>query len=167
MQHDYLHNIKELSPLFEGADYTDSKTIEGNVDLRQFLVGLISFTPGWVKLLYAIRAAFVRLLGLRQEHFTCRLVSPEEISFTPGDSLGFFTVTHGKDNEHIAAVAKDKHLDAHIVVAAAPLPQGGNRFYVGTIVHYNNWSGPLYFNIIRPFHHLVMRRMMLAGIRRQ
>ncbi|MCP4630164.1 MAG: DUF2867 domain-containing protein [bacterium] len=33
-----------------------------------------------------------------------------------------------------------------------------NRFYVITVVHYKHWTGPVYFNLIRPFHHLVVSR---------
>ncbi|WP_422698682.1 DUF2867 domain-containing protein [Desulfosarcina cetonica] len=34
-------------------------------------------------------------------------------------------------------------------------------------MRYRNWTGPVYFNLIRPFHHLVVREMMKAGARRQ
>ncbi|MGE6761631.1 DUF2867 domain-containing protein [Corallococcus interemptor] len=29
--------------------------------------------------------------------------------------------------------------------------------------HYRNWAGPVYFNVIRPFHHLVVARMARHG----
>ena len=32
-----------------------------------------------------------------------------------------------------------------------------------TVVHYKHWTGPVYFNVIRPFHHLVVRQMARAG----
>lgn len=28
-----------------------------------------------------------------------------------------------------------------------------------TTVYYKHWTGPVYFNLIRPFHHLVVSRM--------
>jgi hypothetical protein len=37
------------------------------------------------------------------------------------------------------------------------------RFHVVTIVHYNNLAGPVYFNVIRPFHHLVVKQMARRG----
>ncbi|MCP5103876.1 MAG: DUF2867 domain-containing protein, partial [bacterium] len=37
--------------------------------------------------------------------------------------------------------------------------------HVVTIVHYKHWTGPVYFNLIRPFHHLVIRRMMKAALK--
>ncbi|MEV4094105.1 DUF2867 domain-containing protein [Streptosporangium saharense] len=33
--------------------------------------------------------------------------------------------------------------------------------YVAVVVHYHRWTGPVYFTVIRPFHHLVAR----AGVR--
>ncbi len=143
----------------------DIKTIEGEVDLRHFLAGLFNYSPGWLKFLYTIRAGFVRLFGMRQEENQFSDISPEDISFTPGEPCAFFTVTHGKDNEYLAAKIQDKHLDAHLLIAAVPLPSGGNRFHVGTIVHYNHWTGPVYFTVIKPFHHLVVRLMMRAGVK--
>jgi len=32
-------------------------------------------------------------------------------------------------------------------------------------VHYKNWAGPAYFNLIRPFHHLRVWRMTRMGLR--
>jgi len=45
------------------------------------------------------------------------------------------------------------------------LADGRKRFHIGTAVHYHNWAGPVYFNVIRPFHHIVVSQMMKAGIR--
>ncbi|UCD31297.1 MAG: DUF2867 domain-containing protein [Desulfobacterales bacterium] len=39
-----------------------------------------------------------------------------------------------------------------------------NRFYVMTTVFYKHWTGQVYFNLIRPFHHLVVARMAKSGL---
>ena len=39
-----------------------------------------------------------------------------------------------------------------------------NRYYVVTAVNYKHWTGPVYFNLIRPFHHLVVSRMAKHGV---
>ena len=162
----FLKSIPDLAPLFEGADHVDVKVIEGDVGLRHFVAGLIGYTPGWLKALYAVRAGFVRLLGLRQEHVERSPMTPETVSFTPGDPCAFFTVTHGREDDYLAADATDKHLDARLLIAAEPLSDGRNRFHVGTIVFYKHWTGPVYFTIIKPFHHLVVWLMMRSGIGR-
>lgn len=59
----------------------------------------------------------------------------------------------------------DDHLTAHLGVASEPLAGGMTRFHVLTIVHYHNWAGPVYFNVIRPFHHLVVGGMAQAGVK--
>ena len=48
---------------------------------------------------------------------------------------------------------------------AEPLGNNPNRYYIVIIVHYLHWTGPVYFNLIRPFHHLVVWRMARAGAR--
>jgi hypothetical protein len=40
----------------------------------------------------------------------------------------------------------------------------GNRFYVFTTVYYKHWTGPVYFNLIRPLHHLAVPRMARYGL---
>jgi hypothetical protein len=80
---------------------------------------------------------------------------------TPGSAAAFFTVRHAEE-EHVWVVAvTDKHLEATLAVVVEPEPGGGprRRFHVVTLVHYRNWAGPVYFNVIRPFHHLVVGGM--------
>ena len=162
----YLENIPELAPLFEGADHVDVKTIDGDMGLRRFVAGLFGYTPGWLKALYAVRAVFVRLLGMRQENVDHPPMTTEEVSFTPGDPCSFFTVTHGREDEYLAAEIRDKHLKARLLIATEPLGGGRNRFHVGTIVFYRHWTGPVYFTVVKPFHHLVVWLMMRAAIKR-
>ncbi|MBC7815075.1 MAG: DUF2867 domain-containing protein, partial [Burkholderiales bacterium] len=59
----------------------------------------------------------------------------------------------------------DSHLSAMLGVAVEPLSGDQKRFHVVTVVYYHNWAGPLYFNVIRPFHHLVVSSMARAGVR--
>ena len=65
----------------------------------------------------------------------------------------------------IAETPPDKHLKAYFGIMAESLANGLNRYYIVTIVHYLHWSGPVYFNMIRPFHHLVVSSMIRAGAR--
>jgi len=158
----YLQTIPELAPLYAGADYVEEKAIEGRADLRRFMAGIMR-KPGWLRALYVLRKILVRPFGIRQENMGGDELRPEDVSFTPGDKCGAFTVTCGREDEFLAMHIDDRHLSARIVVAAVPLPHGGNRFHVGTIVHYNNRFGPIYFNLIIPFHHLVVEAMMRKG----
>ena len=57
----------------------------------------------------------------------------------------------------------DKHLAAYFGVTADKQSSGLTRFEVVTAIRYLHWIGPVYFNLIRPFHHLVVSQMMRAG----
>lgn len=160
----YLHEIKVVRNLLDNDDHFDVKTIEGEVTLREFIVGMLGYYPTWIKALYAIRWGFVRLLGMKQDNMEIPQLSPQTLPFKKGEMATFFQVFDAEENAYWIATASDKHLDAYIVVAQETLSNGRSRFHVGTIVHYKNWAGPVYFNVIRPFHHIVVSSMMKAGV---
>jgi hypothetical protein len=160
----YLTNVPVVQKLLQGADHFDEKVIEGDVTLREFIAGALSYYPWWIKGLYGIRVGFVRLLGMRQDSMPLPSLTPENISFRAGDMVTFFKVAEGTSQQVWIASAADTHLTAYLVIAAEQSAQL-NRFHVGTIVHYRRWTGPVYFNVIRPFHHIVVGSMMQAGIR--
>ena len=165
---DCLEKYPEITELLKGADHVDIKRVEGGVTLRQFIAAMLSHYPRWIVFLYYVRAVFVRLLGMRQPGKPDELprLKPEDISMVPGDSATFFTVRLAREDEYwIAETPEDKHLQAYFGIIVEPVKEDLNRFHVITIVHYKHWTGPVYFNTIRPFHHLVVRRMALAGIR--
>ncbi len=84
-----------------------------------------------------------------------------------GAKVWFFTVVGAAEERYIVLEAADTHLSGYLAVVAEPLAQGRTRFHNITIVKYHRWTGPLYFNVIRPFHHLVVSSMVNAGARGQ
>ena len=165
-----INRIPQIANLVEGSDYVDVKTIEGETSLRQFIAAMLSYYPWWVLLLYRIRAFLVKMLGL-VEHEAPEVLPhlrPEDVSFAAGDEVTFFTVRLAKEGHYwVGETPEDKHLSAYFGVAVESLAENHKRFHVATIVHYKHWTGPVYFNLIRPFHHLVVSRMMRAGLARQ
>ena len=134
------------------------------MSLREFIAGMISYSPGWVKFLYGVRWFFVRLLGMKQEGLPQELtMQPEDVSFVTGEPAAFFSVKMAQEDKYWFAGITESHLTAHLGVVVEPGQP--NCFHVLTIVHYNRWTGPVYFNVIRPFHHLVVGQMMKAGVR--
>jgi len=95
-----------------------------------------------------------------------RPLTPTNISLTPGDMATFFQVFAAEDDKYWIAEASDKHLAAFVAVIVDQ-STGQKQFHVMTIVKYRHWTGPVYFNVIRPFHHIVVRQMMRAGVRYQ
>lgn len=162
----YIDQIPEIAPLLEGADHVDIKVVEGAVTLRQFVAALFAYQPGWITLLYRVRAVFVRLLGMRQKGVPRPMkMRPEDVPMTPGDPAAFFTVVAAQEDRYLFAEATEQHLTAKLGVVVEPLNHERRRFYVVTVVHYHKWTGPVYFNFIRPFHHIVVRQMARAGAR--
>ena len=162
--------IKKFSYLenyIANADFTDVKIFEGNVTLRNFIASMLSYYPWWIVVLYRVRELLVSLLGLVRHEAPQELpdLKPQDITFTPGEMVTFFVVRCGREEEYwISETPDDRHLRAYFGVVKEPLSQTANRFFVITTVYYKHWTGPLYFNLIRPFHHLVVSRMARAGL---
>lgn len=162
----YIRQVPELAPLLAGADHIDVKTATGEVSMREFIAAMVAFQPFWITFLYSIRAVFVRFLGMRQQrlpHF--RPLRPDEVPMQPGSRLVFFKVRMAEEERYWVAEADDRHLNGALCVVVEPLSDNQRRFHVVTIVHYHNWTGPVYFNVIRPFHHIVVGSMVRAGLR--
>jgi Protein of unknown function (DUF2867) len=87
----------------------------------------------------------------------------EDIPFV--GKVWFFTVAEAAEDRYITLEVADTHLTAYRVIMAEFVASGRNRFQVVTVVKYRRWTGPLYFNVIRPFHHVVVRSMVNAGSR--
>ena len=157
--------VSEIAELTSTADHVDVKTVDGEVSLREFLANMFSYYPSWIKFLYRVRGVFVRLLGMKQEGIPqMKKLLPEDISFTVREKAGFFQVKAAEENRFYLAGATESHLTAHLAIVREPLNDVMNRFHLITIVHYHRWTGPVYFNVIRPFHHLVVNQMGKAGV---
>ncbi len=163
----YIQQQKELHLYFLDIDYIDIKTIEGKTTLREFIAGMLSYYPWWLVMLYRIRGILVSFLGLVKHEKPEELPSfrPEDISFTPGESNSFFIVSKAKEDHYwVSETPDDKHLIAFFGVVTEQLENELLRFHVFTTIKYKHWTGPVYFNIISPFHHFIASKMMKAGI---
>lgn len=160
-----IQAVPALQPYLADADHIDVKIVESDATLREFLAGMFSYDPSWLKFLYRVRWGFVRLLGMKQEGIPQAVpLRREDISMTPGEKAAFFTIDAAVEDEFWLAGATESHLTAYLgVVREAGEKENQSRFHVVTIVHYHKWTGPVYFNVIRPFHHLVVAQMAQAG----
>ena len=165
---DIATEYPELRPCLTGKDIVDVKTITARADLRTFVARMMSYYPWWLRALYGVREVLVRLLGLVRHEVQegMRSYRPDEIPFAPGGRVQVFIVEAAREEAYwVVTSPPDKHLTAWFGVAVEALGDGRNRFHVLTTVAYVHWTGPVYYNLIRPFHHLVVRRMMAAGAR--
>ncbi len=164
---EYTSKIPELTPLIENADYVDVKCADGNVRLDEFIASLFSF-PGWVKWFFYIRGLLAAVLRLKHENISNSPLQPGDIPMEAGGKIRSFTVRMvQKDSYWIAESPEDKHLRAYLAILAEPLDNGSTRFRVKTIVHYKSRAGPVYFSIIRPFHHIIVYLLTKRGVKRK
>jgi hypothetical protein len=156
----------EVERFTGAANHLDAVSACASLSLREGISNALSWQPAWLKLLFLARGglAFV----MRLEHPSPppdHGLQPEDVSFRPGGRVGFFTVSAGKEDAYIVLTAEDTHLIAHLILEVAPTcEKPGRTFRLTTAVHYRRWTGPIYFNVIRPFHHIIMRRMMSAAL---
>ena len=158
---------REIERFTKSAHHLDAVSAYASLSLRECISNALSWQPTWLKILFLARGGLARLMRL--EHPSSRPsrpLRPEEISFHPGGRLAFFTVSAGKEDAFLVLTAEDTHLVGHLIIEVDPTDTGTERrFRVITAVHYRRWTGLLYFNIIRPFHHIIMHRMIAAASR--
>ena len=162
-----ISQIPQIAQLLKRSNYVDVKTIEGQTSLRQFIASMLSYYPGWVVFLYRIRTILVKLLGLVEHPAPEALpkLDPQDVSFVVGEAVTFFTIRLAEEKHYwVGETPEDKHLSAYFGVVVEPMEDHRKRFHVVTGVYYKHWTGPVYFNLIRPFHHLVVSRMARYGL---
>ncbi|GAA0579419.1 DUF2867 domain-containing protein [Kribbella sandramycini] len=157
--------VPELDDLLPTAHEVDIKNFRGPATLREFAAGALGYSPAWIKGLFGIRIAVAK--ALRLDTATVPLASrlrPETVSFTPGDPVSFFTVERGEENHYLLLKVTDNHLVAYLAILTDnDRPEAS--FTVVTLVQYLRPAGRFYYNLIRPFHHLVVRSMCRAGLK--
>jgi len=164
---DQIKKHPELDSCFQNINHQDIKTIDGACTLREFIAGMLSYSPWWINMLFNIRKIFVKIFGLARHEKPEEIphLDPEKISFMPGENVTFFITYKAKENEYWTGMPPDdKHLSAYFGIVTEKIGPDKTRFHVFTTVIYKHWTGPLYFNLIRLFHHIVVWRMMKAGV---
>ncbi|AMK10137.1 DUF2867 domain-containing protein [Pseudodesulfovibrio indicus] len=162
-----VERLPGMAGLTQGADHVDVHTMEGTGSVADVAAALLSHRPGWMVFLWKVRTVLLRLLGQGGR------IVPEPARLTGatlpksvGDKASFLTVIRSDGESHWVAGAGESHLDAEVGVVAEPLAGGRSRFHVVTVVRYRNPAGRIYFNVIRPFHHLVVDSALRAALRR-
>ena len=157
-------DLPELDDLLPVVDEIDVKTARGDVSLREFIAGALGHGPLWIKGLFAVRMIVALVLRLETAGVPdTRRVRPETISFTPGDSVSFFKVVRGEEDHYLLLKVSDNHLDGYLAIITDNARPA--TFKVVTLVQYLRPAGRFYYNLIRPFHHVVVSSMSRAGER--
>ncbi|TDD84778.1 DUF2867 domain-containing protein [Actinomadura darangshiensis] len=161
-----IGTVPELAGLLAGADHVGVRTVESEATLREFTAGAMGWRPAWMRGLFKARALFARLLRLREPDVPLGTPArPEDLSFTPGDHIAFFTVTDAAEERYLVLETTDDHLTAWLAITTAPSADPRTRFELATLVKYHRRAGRFYFGVIRPFHHMIIAGMAAAGAR--
>jgi hypothetical protein len=145
---DLVELVPNLREVLKNRDHFDIKSIASNKTLIQFNEQLLTYHPAWVKFLYRVREILLNLLKI-----------PYAENFEP-----LYKTVDSIDKYFWLGVISDSHLTAHLGVLKKK-SAASTTFYVFSIVHYHSRAGKFYFNLIRPFHHLVVHLMMNAAIK--
>ncbi|MFG1621470.1 DUF2867 domain-containing protein [Kribbella sp. NPDC049227] len=157
-------DLPELDDLLPIVDEIDVKTIRGAVSLREFIAGSLGHSPLWIKGLFAVRMAVAWLLRLETTGVPeSRGLRPETVSFVPGEKVAFFTVMRGEEDHYLLLEISDNHLIGYLAfITDNAKPE--SEFKAVTLVKYLRPAGRFYYNLIRPFHHIVVLSMAQAGV---
>ncbi|MFI7066446.1 DUF2867 domain-containing protein [Kribbella sp. NPDC050124] len=158
-------DLPEIEDLLADVDVVDVKTVRGSVSLREFTAGALGYSPLWIKGLFAVRMVVAQVLRLDTTGIPdSRRLRPETVSFTPGDKASFFTVVRGEEDHYLLLEIQDNHLTGWLAIITDNA-QPVSEFKVVTLVKYLRTAGRLYYNLIRPFHHVVVFSMARVGAR--
>ena len=155
---------------FEYVDSFQGRFLDNENKITSTDIGKYFFTsaPKWTERLFELRNRLVSIFGLK----TSKKPKNREALFKnfkcePNDKIGLFTVYH-KDEHEVVLGEDDKHLNFRISLykGESPLGQNTKSLTISTTVTFHNWFGKLYFIPVKPFHRLIVPRM-LKGILKQ
>ena len=142
--------IKAILPKIDFAD-TFSTTNHTHT-IAEITNLIFNTTPSWVKALFTIRNRIVGLFGL-----TTKPPADYNTEYRVGGYIGFFKI-YALANNQVILGANDTHLNFRAVVKNSDQTFGNIK--VITLVEYNNKKGKIYMQLIKPFHKLVVKRMV-------
>lgn len=147
-------------------DYVDSYSCEfsdtdNKIGFPEISEAFSRSKSKWVSALMAFRDRIVKPFGLKtSEKVTDKQI--QNFKFEKGRQLGIFKVFDKAENEVIFG-ENDKHLDFRISILLDNPTKNKKNLSISSIVTFNNWFGRLYFMTIKPFHNIIVPKM-LKGI---
>jgi hypothetical protein len=147
---------------YENASLLDSYSTDldssKECSMRMLATRTVGDPPAWIKALVAARDAMVTPFGIK----TSREV---RLSRADNERVDFFPV-QWEGNDEIVLGEDDRHLDFRLSLLRRTSPTGAHLIAT-TVVHCHNGFGLTYLNVIRPFHHLVIRTNLARFARAQ
>lgn len=153
--------------ILSGSDYHYIDSYSGSfidknntVSSKELVIAFFMAAPEWVGILFTLRNKIVSVFGLKtgkkSKDFQSIL---ENFEGKKGESIGLFKVFDRTENELILG-EDDTHLDFRISFLLEPRSDIEKNITISTTVIFNNWMGRLYFMPVKPFHKVIVKKML-------
>jgi len=149
--------IKNYLPANHADTFVGNLTNADNITADDIQVEFWTKNPKWLESLYKLRDIIVKPFGLKGGEE--RDVQMLEECIRKGIDYRFVSIPAKSENETVLCL-NDKHLKAYISVYLENAENDNKLVYATTVVHFHNKLGYLYFNVIRPFHYIVVKKML-------
>ena len=114
----------------------------------------------WMKALFKLRNILVRPFGLKTDEIPGLEKIDPSMHYNIGDMAVFFNVLSRNDRE-IIMDGDDSHLYFRVSLLLYDDPSLKDRVLcLTTLVQFHNTLGRIYFTIIKPFHRIIMKRLL-------
>lgn len=148
------------------VDYSDVYTCDitntKNITPDDIQVAFWTKMPGWVNNLFKLRNILVKPFGLDSNEKSNLQEFAECIR--TGGKYNFVSIPQKSPNETVLCL-EDKHLMAYLSVYIQRKEENENTIYTTTLVNFHKKFGYVYFYAIYPFHHLVVRKMVVRTLK--
>lgn len=150
-----IPDISIVAKNFEDYDYFDCYEITSpRNDSVDIALNKIFQPPNWIRSLLKFRDYLAVKMNLRATTNTTNFKEHYEI----GSKAVVFKVIDRNTNE-IVMEEKDSHLDFRTSILIKPEIDIQNIYFI-SLVKYNNLTGKLYFFAIKPFHKMIVKRLL-------
>jgi hypothetical protein len=139
--------------LFDTIDFSDTFSTSNHSNTIEEIAKLIFDTsPKWISNLFRIRNWIVKFFGLKTS-----VPADYHTKFELGGYVKFFKIYYIAENEVILG-ADDKHLNFRVLIYNTHAEKYNIK--VTTLVKFNNSFGKFYMTLVKPFHRLVVMKMV-------
>jgi len=143
----------EMIELLNKIHFTDTFSTTNHRDNIKDITNLIFNTsPKWLELLFKLRNNLVKIIGLKTD-----IPKDYNETFKVGGYVKFFKI-YSISNRQVVLGVDDSHLNFRAIIENN-ISKNYN-IKVTTLVQFNNKKGNIYMNIIKPFHRLVVKKMV-------
>lgn len=154
VKEEIVADIYVQQQLLNRIDFSDAFSTTNTTNSVEEITQLIfNNSPKWVNQLFVLRNRLVKLIGLK----TMKPANDNE-KYKVGGYIGIFKIFSITDREIIVG-ANDSHLNFRAIIVNNQKPT--YNIQVITLVEYNNLTGKIYMNIVKPFHRLIVKKLVL------